>query len=151
MATLSRKPSTTFDSTSSNKPHAVYNGGYENAKLQGVRLRIANGGAGQIGLIRAWADGFIQYMVSEGMPPFEVRPRLCVKTQSTERFSVVMTGCVVYRGHHRKPCIPVLRYCGCCPYLQSCCRKTTSRFGRRSGESLWLQCETVVTRYAELS
>jgi hypothetical protein len=45
-----------------------------------VRLRIANGGAGQTGLIRAWADGFIQYMVSEGMPPFEVRPRHCVKT-----------------------------------------------------------------------
>ena len=87
---ISRSPSTTFDSTSSNKPHAVYDGGYENAKIQGVRLRIANGGAGQTGLIRAWADEFIRYMVSEGMPPFEVRPRHCVKTQSTEHFSVVM-------------------------------------------------------------
>ena len=70
---ISRSLSTTFDSTSSSKPHAIYDGGYENAKIQGVRLRIANGGAGQIGLIRAWADGFIQYMVSKGMPPFEVR------------------------------------------------------------------------------
>ena len=52
-----------FDSTSANKSHAIYNGGYENAKIQGVRLLIANGGAGQIGLIRAWADEFIQYMV----------------------------------------------------------------------------------------
>ena len=69
MATLSGNPSTTLDSK---KPHAIYNGGYENAKIQGVRLRIANGGAGQIGLIRAWADGFIQHMVSEGMSPFEV-------------------------------------------------------------------------------
>ena len=60
------------DSTSFKKPHAIYDGGYEDAKIQGVRLRIANGGAGQTGLIRAWADEFIQYMVSEGMPPFEV-------------------------------------------------------------------------------
>ena len=72
--------STTFDSTCPTKPREIYDGGYENAKIQGVRLRIANGGAGQTGLIRAWADGFIQYMVSEGMPPFEVRPRHCVKT-----------------------------------------------------------------------
>ena len=69
----SRSLSTTFDSTNPNKPRAIYDGGYENAKIQGVRLRIANGGAGQTGLIRAWADEFIKYMVSEGMPPFEVR------------------------------------------------------------------------------
>ena len=72
MAALSKSPSQTLVSTGSKKPHAVYDGGYENAKIQGVRLRIANGGAGQIGLIRAWADGFIQYMVSKGMLPFEV-------------------------------------------------------------------------------
>lgn len=60
------------DSTNSKKPHAIYNGGYENAKVQGVRLRIANGGAGQTGLIRAWADKFIQDMVSKGISPFEV-------------------------------------------------------------------------------
>jgi hypothetical protein len=68
-----RSPSTAFDSTSSKKPHAIYDGGYETAKNHGVRLRIANGGAGQTGLIRAWADRFIQYMVSKGMSPFQVR------------------------------------------------------------------------------
>ena len=77
---ISRSPSTTFYSRCPNKPHAIYDGGYENAKIQGVRLRIANGGAGQTGLIRAWADEFIRYMVSKGVPPFEVRPRYCVKT-----------------------------------------------------------------------
>ena len=66
--------STPFDSTSSKQPRAIYDGGYETAKFQGVRLRIANGGAGQTGLVRAWADGFIQYMVSEGIPPFQVSP-----------------------------------------------------------------------------
>ena len=73
-------PSTTFACSSSIKPHAIYDGGYEDAKIQGVRLRIANGGAGQTGLIRAWADEFIQYMVSKGIPPFEVRPGHSVKT-----------------------------------------------------------------------
>lgn len=66
-----RSPSTAFDSTK--KPHAIYDGGYETAKIHGVRLRIANGGAGQTGLIGAWADRFIQYMVSKGMSPFQVR------------------------------------------------------------------------------
>jgi hypothetical protein len=42
-------------------PQEIYNGGYTNAK--DVRLRIANGGAGQSGLIRAWADAFIRFMV----------------------------------------------------------------------------------------
>ena len=73
MATL---PSQTFGSTNYKKPNAIYNGGYENAKTQGVRLRIASGSAGQTGLIGAWADGFIQHMVSEGVPPFEVCPSL---------------------------------------------------------------------------
>jgi hypothetical protein len=36
-------------------------------------LRIANGGAGQSGLIREWANAFIQYMVqSNGSKPFQV-------------------------------------------------------------------------------
>jgi len=76
-ATLTQSPSVTppaSGSTSSTKPRAIYDGGYEIAKIQGVRLRIANGGAGQTGFIRAWADEFIQYMVSKGVPPFEVRP-----------------------------------------------------------------------------
>ena len=112
VAIISRNPST-FNSIDapdpssygSTKPQEVYDGGYENAKLQGVRLRIANGGAGQTGLIRAWADGFIQHMVSKGMPPFEVRPIPCVKNLvlviDWNTFRMVMTGCVVYRGHYR--------------------------------------------------
>ena len=52
-------------------PAATYNGGYSNAT--GIKLRIANGGAGQSGLIGAWADAFIQYSVKTlGYPPFQV-------------------------------------------------------------------------------
>ncbi|KAF8806776.1 hypothetical protein BYT27DRAFT_7100588 [Phlegmacium glaucopus] len=75
MTTLTNSPSVTpaaSGPTISTAPRAIYNGGYENANFQGVRLRIANGGAGQTGFIRAWADEFIQYMVSKGVPPFEV-------------------------------------------------------------------------------
>ena len=54
-------------------PQAVYDGGYRNASTRGVALRIANGGAGQVGLIKAWADAFIQYAVQkEGEDPFQV-------------------------------------------------------------------------------
>lgn len=50
---------------------ATYNGGYTDAKQ--VRLRIGNGGAGQSGLIGAWANAFIQYMVQKnGTQPFLV-------------------------------------------------------------------------------
>ncbi|KAF8066542.1 hypothetical protein FPV67DRAFT_1195195 [Lyophyllum atratum] len=43
------------------KPQAIYDGGYPTASK--IKLRIANGGAGQSGLIGAWADAFIQYNV----------------------------------------------------------------------------------------
>jgi len=77
-------------STSSTEPRAIYDGGYENAKIQGVRLRIANGGAGQTGFIGAWADQFIQYMVSKGVPPFEVRPiYICQEEFDCRLFTVV--------------------------------------------------------------
>jgi hypothetical protein len=50
---------------------ATYNGGYTDATQ--VRLRIGNGGAGQSGLIGAWANAFIQYMVQKnGTQPFLV-------------------------------------------------------------------------------
>lgn len=52
------------------KPHAVYDGGFEQAKE--IKLRLANGGAGQSGLIGAWADAFIQYCVAKGSDPFLV-------------------------------------------------------------------------------
>ncbi|KAG6853765.1 hypothetical protein C0991_001595 [Blastosporella zonata] len=45
------------------KPRVVYDGGYTGATE--IKLRIANGGAGQSGLIGAWADAFIQYSVEE--------------------------------------------------------------------------------------
>lgn len=62
-------------------PHATYNGGYTNAK--DVRLRIANGGAGQSGLIGAWADAFIKYMVNERhVQPFLVAWYLGDTTES---------------------------------------------------------------------
>lgn len=53
------------------KPQEVYDG-----QLGGkeIRLRIANGGAGQSGFIAAWANAFIQYCVKEGIAqPFRVR------------------------------------------------------------------------------
>ncbi len=59
---------------SSSAPRAVYNGSYPDAHQQGVYLRIANGGAGQAGLIGAWADAFIKSRVDQGDAPFEVSP-----------------------------------------------------------------------------
>lgn len=53
-------------------PHAIYDGGYDRSTIQGIRLRIANGAAGQTGLLKAWADAFIQYMVAKGHQPFQV-------------------------------------------------------------------------------
>lgn len=53
-------------------PKATYDGGYADAK--NIRLRIANGGAGQSGLIGAWADAFIKYCVEDQkLKPFRVR------------------------------------------------------------------------------
>jgi len=49
----------------------VYDGGLGG---KDIRLRIANGGAGQSGLIGAWADAFIQYCHKKGIAPFKVRP-----------------------------------------------------------------------------
>jgi len=70
---------------SSAKPFAIYNGGYECAGDREICLRIANGGAGQTGLIRAWADTFIQHMVAKGSEPFEVRPIVQIYFAITER------------------------------------------------------------------
>ncbi|KAG6819113.1 hypothetical protein H0H93_015358 [Arthromyces matolae] len=53
------------------KPRAIYSGGYDTAKE--IKLRIANGGAGQSGLIGAWADAFIKYAVETlNLDPFLV-------------------------------------------------------------------------------
>lgn len=72
MDTPSRSPSPANANICSKKPLEIYDGGYKNAHHQGVRLRIGSGTAGQTGLIHAWADAFIQYMVSKGTLPFEV-------------------------------------------------------------------------------
>lgn len=52
-------------------PQKTYNGGYSSAST--VRLRVGNGGAGQSGLIGAFADAFIKWRVQEfGEQPFLV-------------------------------------------------------------------------------
>ncbi|KAG6829411.1 hypothetical protein H0H92_004613 [Tricholoma furcatifolium] len=69
------------DNSSGVQPAAVYNGNYTNATE--MRLRIANGGAGQSGLIGAWANAFIQYCVqNQSMTPFTVGWYLGDTTQS---------------------------------------------------------------------
>jgi len=52
----------------------TYDGGSSSAKETGVLLRIANGGAGQIGLIGALANAFImiQDWAAKGYNPFEL-------------------------------------------------------------------------------
>ncbi|KAG6843824.1 hypothetical protein H0H87_012883 [Tephrocybe sp. NHM501043] len=53
------------------QPQATYNGNYTEAT--DIRLRIGNGGAGQSGLIGAWADAFIKYCVeTRSIAPFKV-------------------------------------------------------------------------------
>jgi hypothetical protein len=66
--------STTLYLSSPPEPRAIYDGGYSNA--QSVRLRIANGGAGEAGLIGAWANAFIQSrVVNHKDAPFKVSHR----------------------------------------------------------------------------
>ncbi|KAI0046984.1 hypothetical protein FA95DRAFT_1559537 [Auriscalpium vulgare] len=61
-------------------PQAVYNGGFANATE--ILIRIANGGAGQSGLIGAWADAFIQASVEDGIAPFLIAWYLGDTTES---------------------------------------------------------------------
>ncbi|KZT27208.1 hypothetical protein NEOLEDRAFT_1161767 [Neolentinus lepideus HHB14362 ss-1] len=61
-------------------PQAVYDGGFTGA--QEIYVRIANGGAGQSGLIGAWANAFIQYSVKKGVQPFLVAWYLADTTES---------------------------------------------------------------------
>ncbi|KAJ7611443.1 hypothetical protein DFH06DRAFT_1245145 [Mycena polygramma] len=66
-------------------PAAVYNGSYTFLDTSNIKLRIANGGAGQSGLVKALADTFIDYMVKEhGMAPFQVGWYLGDTTQSLD-------------------------------------------------------------------
>ncbi|PPQ98256.1 hypothetical protein CVT26_003448 [Gymnopilus dilepis] len=75
--------------TSSTEPRAIYDGGYGQPKGSCIRLRIANGGAGQIGLIQTWADTFIHHMVSKGHKPFQVAWYL---GDTTESLSLLCAG-----------------------------------------------------------
>jgi hypothetical protein len=77
--------------SSSIGPQAVYNGGYPHA--HSIYLSIANGGAGQSGFIKVWADAFIQYSVKAGHEPFCVRAYIL--TLRCPLNSDVDLGCVV--------------------------------------------------------
>lgn len=69
-------------SVSALTPVAVYNGGFNNTSSE-IKLRIGNGGAGQSGLIGAWANAFIQHCVNDKQfPPFQVGWYLGDTTQS---------------------------------------------------------------------
>ena len=97
LASLSKSPPMT--DSQAKEPEEVYDGGH--AGSQDVRLRIANGGAGQIGLIRALANKFIEYMVLNNEKPFKVRPtsRHWVLTSSTEAlFGVHDSQVAWYKG-----------------------------------------------------
>ena len=66
-------------------------------KIQDLRLRT--------GLISAWADEFIQYMFSEGIPPFEMPPiNLCHCLIDRTLFGGHdRPGCMVYYRHFCPP------------------------------------------------
>lgn len=66
------------------EPTEVYYGGNNYSKLP-VKLRIATGGAGQSGLLKALADAFIDEQICEtGCPPFAVS---WIKSDTTASFN----------------------------------------------------------------
>ncbi|RSL42212.1 hypothetical protein CEP54_015562 [Fusarium duplospermum] len=54
------------------EPEAVYSGGFDHEKNDSIKLRIANGGAGQSGLIKELANAYIKDRVADGEKPFQV-------------------------------------------------------------------------------
>ncbi|KAF6743486.1 hypothetical protein DFP72DRAFT_827769 [Ephemerocybe angulata] len=87
------------------KPREVYNGGYKDARC--IRLRIACGGAGEQGLIGAWADAFIQFMVDDKhLEPFQVAWYL---GDTTDSLGMLEEGCVdiavTYNEAAEKQCL----------------------------------------------
>ncbi|KAH7268586.1 hypothetical protein MRS44_011144 [Fusarium solani] len=54
------------------EPEAVYSGGFDFDKNDSIKLRIANGGAGQSGLIKELANAYIKDRVTGGEKPFQV-------------------------------------------------------------------------------
>ena len=54
------------------KPEEIYHGSFDDPSAP-LKLRVATGGAGQSGLVRALADAFINYQVEQhGCEPFTV-------------------------------------------------------------------------------
>src|SRR5260221_1126226 len=64
----------------------IYDGGFASAKETGVLLRIGCGGAGQIGLIAALANAFIQHWAAKGNEPFQVSPFVTILYRFQLRF-----------------------------------------------------------------
>ncbi|RSL66639.1 hypothetical protein CEP53_003308 [Fusarium sp. AF-6] len=54
------------------KYEVVYNGSYHHDDIKSVKLRIANGGAGQSGLIGALANAYIDYRAKDGKTHIQV-------------------------------------------------------------------------------
>ncbi|PGH05554.1 ribosome biogenesis protein BMS1 [Blastomyces parvus] len=79
-------------------PAEVYNGGYTE-KIEGIGLRIGNGAAGQSHLIKALADAFIKFKVSQGKPHFSVA---WIKSDTTESIHYMKSGsveaCITYNA-----------------------------------------------------
>lgn len=98
------------------KPAAIYDGGYK--EHRGVCLRISNGGAGQVGLIGAWANAFIQYMVqSKGVEPFQVCKAFGSYHKVCLSFDTLGQGGMVFGRHNRKYLIPIIRRGRYCSHL----------------------------------
>jgi len=101
-------------SSSGLSPRAVYDGGYPEAKE--IKLKIANGGAGQSGLIGAWADAFIQYCVKQlGYKPFKVCFKSIISVSDPDHFN---QGWLVPRRYYREFGLPAERLGGRCGYVQ---------------------------------
>jgi len=73
-------------------PYAIYDGGFPDSQRRGICIRIANGGAGQAGLIKAWSDAFVKEMVARGSEPFQVNLNLSAKARVVH----FRLGCMVF-------------------------------------------------------
>jgi hypothetical protein len=78
----------------------VYDGGFACAKESGVLLHLGNGGAGQIGLIAALANTFIQHQAAKGNSPFQVRPPH--NPVFIVSFNIFLTDSMVSWGYYRQ-------------------------------------------------
>ncbi|KAG5793659.1 hypothetical protein H9Q69_007309 [Fusarium xylarioides] len=70
-------------------PEAVYGGGFDHSKNDTIKLLIANGGAGQSGLIKELANAYIKSRVGDGEKPFQVG---WIKSDTTYSIQYLKTG-----------------------------------------------------------